>query len=50
MELIAICDLKLTRHNSMIFVSAFAKLSAAVQVKNSLLGRVEVKGFRKENE
>lgn len=30
--------------------SAFAKLSAAVQVKSSPLGRVEVKGFRKENE
>jgi len=30
--------------------SAFAKLSAAVQVKNSPWGRVEVKGFRKENE
>ena len=30
--------------------SAFAKLSAAVQVKRSPLGRVEVKGFRKENE
>ena len=30
--------------------SAFAKLSAAVQVKSSPWGRVEVKGFRKENE
>lgn len=30
--------------------SAFAKLSAAVQVKSSPLGRIEVKGFRKENE
>lgn len=29
--------------------SAFAKLSAAVQVKSTPLGRVEVKGFRKEN-
>ena len=30
--------------------SAFAKLSAAVQVKSSPWGRVEVKGFRKEND
>lgn len=30
--------------------SAFAKLSAAAQVKSSPWGRVEVKGFRKENE
>ena len=30
--------------------SVFAKLSAAVQVKSSPWGRVEVKGFRKENE
>lgn len=29
--------------------SAFAKLSAAVQVKSTPLGRVEIKGFRKEN-
>lgn len=29
--------------------SAFAKLSAAVQVRNTPCGRVEVKGFRKEN-
>lgn len=29
--------------------SAFAKLSAAVQVKNTPLGRVEIKGFKKEN-
>lgn len=29
--------------------SAFAKLSAAVQVKSSPCGRIEVKGFRKEN-
>ena len=29
--------------------SAFAKLSAAVQVKNTPAGRVEIKGFRKEN-
>lgn len=28
--------------------SAFAKLSAAVQVKNTPLGRIEIKGFRKE--
>ncbi len=30
--------------------SAFAKLSAAVQVKSATLGRVEIKGFRKEGE
>lgn len=30
--------------------SAFAKLSAAVQVKSAPIGRIEVKGFRKENE
>lgn len=29
--------------------SAFAKLSAAVQVRNTPCGRVEIKGFRKEN-
>lgn len=29
--------------------SAFAKLSAAVQVKSSPCGRIEVKGFRKDN-
>lgn len=29
--------------------SAFAKLSAAVQVRNTPCGRIEVKGFRKEN-
>lgn len=29
--------------------SAFAKLSAAVQVKSTPLGRVEIKGFRKNN-
>ena len=30
--------------------SAFAKLSAAVQVKSTPMGRIEVKGFRKEND
>lgn len=30
--------------------SAFAKLSAVVQVKSTPMGRIEVKGFRKENE
>lgn len=29
--------------------SAFAKLSAAVQIKSTPLGRVEIKGFRKNN-
>ena len=29
--------------------SAFAKLSAAIQVKSTPLGRVEIKGFRKED-
>ncbi|MEL5893610.1 ORF6N domain-containing protein [Bacteroides sp. GD17] len=29
--------------------SAFAKLSAAVQVKSSPCGRIEIKGFRKDN-
>ncbi|WP_044262990.1 ORF6N domain-containing protein [Bacteroides timonensis] len=30
--------------------SAFAKLSAAIQVKSTPMGRIEIKGFRKENE
>lgn len=30
--------------------SAFAKLSATVQVKSTPMGRIEVKGFRKEND
>lgn len=30
--------------------SAFAKLSAAVQVKSSPIGRIEIKGFRKDKE
>lgn len=30
--------------------SAFAKLSAAIQVKSTPMGRVEIKGFRKEND
>ena len=29
--------------------SAFAKLSATIQVRSTPTGRVEVKGFRKEN-
>lgn len=30
--------------------SAFAKLSAAIQVKSTPMGRIEIKGFRKEND
>lgn len=30
--------------------SAFAKLSAAIQIKSTSLGRVEIKGFRRDNE
>lgn len=30
--------------------SAFAKLSAAVQVKSLPIGRIEIKGFRKDKE
>lgn len=29
--------------------SAFAKLSATIQMKNTAMGRVEIKGFRKDD-